>query len=191
MAARPAAGILPLLFKVPPTHRLIGQMLMGIGYAAILYWDLNSVFTPPFLTVVLVAAWLRGGRDERRMALIFGASAIAVYASRYCLGVWSQTAIFAIDVVTLGLLLWASARAERLWPLWITALQILGVTIHLIYFIAPSVVDLYSYLAAVGIGSATQILAMAFGVWDAWAERRAHSRGDRGLFGRGLGPSVR
>ena len=187
MNAYPEPRILPLLFKLPPTPRLIAHLLMIVGYATILCCKLNSVFTPPFYTIVLVAAWLLGGPDERRMTLICGPAWVATIAAHEFLGIWSQCVTVGIDVMLLCALFWASARAERLWVLWATALHCVAMAIHLFYFLAPGVIDLYAYLAGLGVCGATMILATAFGVWDAWAERRAPRRGERGLPGRALG----
>lgn len=172
MTAQPVTRVLPLLFKLPPLSRLIVQMLMIVGYSAILYWDFNSVFTTPFYAAVLVAAWLRGGPDERRMALILTPASVATLASFHFLGVWGQFGVFMIDCVTLGAQFWAVSRAERLWSLWITAFQLLMVIIHLIYFLSPGRVEFASYLGGWAVCSAAGILALTFGVWDAWAERR-------------------
>ena len=77
---------------------------------------------------------IRGGAPERLVALIFLAAApLSRLAYLYPVNRFSsvEPALFAIDATVLALLVWIALRADRTWPVWQAALQLILVGIHL------------------------------------------------------------
>lgn len=85
------------------------------------------------LLATLAYAWWRGGRPERLGALLLiagslltmlaGSPAVRRFAS-------VETGILLVDFATLAAFLWLALFSDRYWPLWIAALQLIGVLAH-------------------------------------------------------------
>jgi len=85
------------------------------------------------LLATLAFAWWRGGRAERLGALFLVAGSLLTMlagspAARRFASV--ETGILVVDVAILAAFLWLALFSDRYWPLWIAALQLIGVLAH-------------------------------------------------------------
>lgn len=97
--------------------------------------------------VLLAACWiyasLRGGPPER-----LGAAILVLFSLLTALTIpnharfrFLETQILVIDLLCLTAFVILALRADRFWPLWVAALQLLGVASHGVKFLEP---DLFS-----------------------------------------------
>jgi hypothetical protein len=114
-------------------------------------------------------AFWRGGPPERIGATILTAGSLLTFAA-----LLSRTAaiyrslevgVFLVDVATLFGFLILALRAERLWPLCITALQIVGTAGHAVKLVDPQTLP-YAYAFALRLWGYPMILLLAFGTWN-------------------------
>lgn len=91
------------------------------------------------VATVLYALW-RGGAPERAVALLI---LIAVIASALSLNTTAkvfgsrEVGVFAIDIALGAAVIVVALKAERFWPLWLSALLILSVLLELAIWYAP------------------------------------------------------
>tara|TARA_R110002073_G_scaffold127235_4_gene272504 strand:- start:1269 stop:1541 length:273 start_codon:yes stop_codon:yes gene_type:complete len=74
-----------------------------------------------------------------------------------------EVGIFAIDIIVLTGFLWLALTSDRFWPIWVSAFQLLAVTIHMAMIMALPVTPwafgtgavfwAYPMLLALAIGS--------------------------------------
>jgi hypothetical protein len=110
-----------------------------------------------------------GGRDGRRIAVIYVLGCVATVAAWFVESDWSQThlATFAVDSVLLIAFWWVALRSDRWFPLWIAGFHLVTVVSHLASFIAPGYAfKLYFFLQ--GFWSVPMLLALAAGVALDW-----------------------
>lgn len=91
------------------THIIVFNLLLG---AACLY------------------AITRGGAPERLTAIVFLIAACASYYAPFSRYREVELTLVAIDLLTLVALATIAARADRFWPLYVSALQLLTLAIH-------------------------------------------------------------
>jgi hypothetical protein len=125
------------------THIIVFNLLLG---AACLY------------------AFVRGGAPERLTAAVFAIAACASYYAPYSRYREVELALFAIDLVTLLALATIAARADRYWPLYVSALQLLTLAIHGAKAYEPGLVH-WMYGGASGKIAYPMILLLAIGVF--------------------------
>lgn len=85
------------------------------------------------LIIVSVGCFRWGGRPEKLVAIMFFGAAIASSLLRPALAFRYrdvEIGVFLIDVCLLAGLVWVTVRADRWWPLCVTALQVLTVLSH-------------------------------------------------------------
>jgi hypothetical protein len=112
-------------------------------------------------------ALLRGGAPERiGAAIIILGSALTVALG----SAWAhrfehvETGIVAVDVaVLLGFVLLA-VFSDRFWPLWVSALQAIGVLTHLARALEPNLMP-WAYGVALAMGVYPMLLLVALGTW--------------------------
>jgi hypothetical protein len=103
------------------------------------------VFFNLILGASCVFAIARGGGPERLAALLFGAAGIATFLipAEYWTGFRSiDVPLLAIDIALLGSLVVLSARADRFWPIWVAAVQLVIVLVHVAMAYNPAIVPL-------------------------------------------------
>jgi hypothetical protein len=113
-------------------------------------------------------AFLRGGIPERIAALIFVAAAILTLVALSSPAIrWHSVeyGAFLVDVATLLSLVALALRANRLWPLWVTALQAIGTTGHAVKLADPEVIR-WAYAFALAFWSYPMLALLAFGTWN-------------------------
>ena len=102
---------------------------------------MNYHFVVPLALITLYALWAGGG-PERVGAAVYALSVAVTYLA---LLVHSQmwlnleTGVFIVDAITFLLFLLIALRADRFWPLWVTAFLGLGVLGHLGKLAGPDV----------------------------------------------------
>lgn len=112
-------------------------------------------------------ALLRGGLPERIAATILAIGSTLTVAALSSLAIRFgsiEIGVFLVDVATLVGFLILALRAERYWPLWLTALQILGMAGHAVKEADPSTIR-QAYAFALAFWSYPMLLLIAVGTW--------------------------
>lgn len=120
--------------------------------------------------LLLVACWayavIRGGQPER-----LGASFLAIFSVLTAAAIPDATRFrfleigaLVVDLLCLAAFVMLALRADRFWPLWVAALQLLGVASHGVKFSEPDLIPTtYSFMLS--IWSYPMILLMIIGTW--------------------------
>jgi hypothetical protein len=106
-----------------------------------------------------------GGRDGRRVALVYVLGCLATVAAAFVEPDWSHTnlATFAVDTVVLVALWRIALHSNRWFPLWLIGLHLVTIGSHLASFLVSGYAfKLYFFLQ--GFWSVPMLLAMAWGV---------------------------
>ncbi len=127
---------------------------------------MNYYFLALLVTCTVYALWA-GGAPERAGATVY---ALSVTATFLIIAAHSQrwlnleVGVFIVDVVTFLAFIPIALRADRFWPLWVTALLGLGVLGHVARLVGPDtfwwayavVLTIWSYpiLALIALGTA-------------------------------------
>lgn len=87
------------------------------------------------LLLVVFFAWKKGGRPERHVAVALLGMQVASIAHALLSGQWTQydeIPLFrvAVDLLGLGIFLLVALRADRWWPMWLSAFQLQAVLAH-------------------------------------------------------------
>ncbi len=115
------------------------------------------------LLAACVYALVVGGAPERATAATFLVAAVASYLAPYRHFHSVEPALLAIDAMTLVALVVIAARANRFWPLYVSALQLLTLAIHGVKAYQPEFVY-WMYGAASGKIAYPMLLLLALGV---------------------------
>lgn len=126
--------------------------------------------------LLLVLCWmyalLRGGLPERAGASILAIGSVLTVAAvsslehRY---VSIEFGVFLVDVATLLAFLILALRADRYWPLWIAALQLIGLAGHGVKLMDPDVIR-RAYAFAMQFWGYPMLLLIVLGTH--WHQRR-------------------
>lgn len=126
-------------------------------------------------------ALARGGTPERLGAIILLIASVLTPLMRS----WNmarfqglEPSILALDLVALAAFVALALRANRFWPLWIAAIQLLGCTGHIAKALNPAI-DPWAYYVMVALGGYPMCLIIAI------ATRRHRRR----MAERGVDPS--
>jgi hypothetical protein len=92
------------------------------------------------------------------LTLVMLSSAATIYRSL-------EVGVFVVDVATLLAFLVLALRADRLWPLCITALQLVGTAGHAVKLVDPQVLP-YAYAFALRFWSYPMMLMLLIGTWN-------------------------
>lgn len=112
-------------------------------------------------------AWIRGGPPERWGAAIFLAAGGLTQAALSAPGVRFndvEVGVLIVDCAMLVALAVLAVRAERFWPLWVTALQLIGIAAHAIKASNPEGLRL-AYSLALSMWGYPMLLSLAAGTW--------------------------
>ena len=123
------------------------------------------VFSSILVMTCGYALW-RGGAPERWAAILFAAAAAASLATPFHVGRSFHTVergFLAIDALLFLSLLPIALRANRFWPMWVTALQLLTIGIHGVKAYDPMLVS-WIYNSASGKMSYPIVIMLAIGV---------------------------
>jgi hypothetical protein len=141
------------------------------------------------LLAVCLYAFATGGGPERLGAAAYGLACIAshfVFSAPAIKFRSVETGVFLIDVLVFAAFAILALRANRFWPIWVTALLGLGVLAHLARWAGPDtmpwayqlVLSIWSYpiLAIIAIGAFNHRRRLArFGTDRSWSSSSARS----------------
>lgn len=118
---------------------------------------------------LLLAAWRIGGGPERALAgMLAGMMATDLLYHAVFEGMRfmpDQAAVhMALDLTALGVAVFVALFANRIYPLWFAAFQLIAVLAHLARDVAPGVARLAYGIMYIG-PSYFQILLLALGIW--------------------------
>lgn len=119
------------------------------------------------LALCCALTFLKGGAPERIGTAILAIGSILTLAA-----LWGRTnhyrsvdvGVLLVDVACLLAFLVLALRAERYWPLWITALQIIGTAAHGVKLADPAIIG-RAYAFALAFWSYPMLLLLALGTW--------------------------
>jgi hypothetical protein len=135
------------------------------------------VFFTVQLLVCLYALW-RGGMPERLTAWMMALAAILTSILAYELRIsFSQVSvvIVLIDVALLIGLVLLALRADRFWPIWVAALQLLSIGIHVTRGLDPTILPMV-YNRTLGKVAYPMMVLLVIGTFR--HQRRARGRVD-------------
>lgn len=119
------------------------------------------------LLSVMAYAFARGGRPERIAALVaFVASLLSHAAFSPAISRFAQVeaTVLAVDVAVLGAFVALALKSDRYWPIWIAALQLIGVLAHFARLVDPSMMRTgYAFILA--LWSYPMLALIALGTW--------------------------
>lgn len=138
------------------------------------FWVQNGLFL-----LLLLAAWRWGGGPERILAGVlawFGAGDALNHA---VFGNWTDyatvdTGHVLIDAVALAVSIAVALFANRIYPLWFAALQLIAMLAHIARDLANTIASIAYLVMYIG-PSYCQIIVLAVGIWS--HRRRVKRRG--------------
>ena len=127
------------------------------------------------LVAVILYALLRGGRDERVVALlclagVIGTELLLPPPDQRFAGI--ELGVMAVDLVLLAGFVAVALRSARFWPLWVAGLQLTAAMGHLLKGIDTGLLP-HAYGAALTFWSYPILLILAAGTWRHYRRRRA------------------
>ena len=127
---------------------------------------MNYYFTA-LLFVCCLYAFVAGGGPERAGAAAYGVACIASHlAFSAPLRFRSvETGVFIVDVLVFAAFVILALRANRFWPIWVSALLGLGVLAHLARWTGPSAVP-WAYQFIMSIWSYPILAIIAIGTFN-------------------------
>ena len=124
----------------------------------------NYVFLA-LLIASCVYAFTKGGAPERIGMAVYAAGSVLTYVAVSAPPIRFQgveVGVFIIDVCVLTSFILLALRANRFWPIWVSALQGLGVLGSLAMLLHPRVIP-WAYAVVLSIWSYPILLLMAVG----------------------------
>ena len=113
-------------------------------------------------------AILRGGVSEYVGASIMILGSLSSLAVGKFVGTpWTsmEEEIFVIDVVALIALICLTIKSDRFWPMWVTAFQLLTVSVHTVVMVAPQITP-WAFATGAVFWAYPMLLALAIGSWE-------------------------
>ena len=137
------------------------------------------------LLLVCGAALVKGRRPERLMALVllaaFAVQAVPAWRALLTsepIALYSAPATMAIDIVQLAAMLAVALTSRPGWTLFAAAFQLLAALVSFIR-ITDDRLGLVAYVTAQNTLWWLTLVALSFGVWQAWSAGRAGADGRR------------
>ncbi|UVO53048.1 hypothetical protein [Sphingomonas sp. SUN039] len=130
------------------------------------------IITSLFVAACLYAG-ICGGAPERLTAVALVAAALAtfIFGSGAYTGGQIRWAIFAIDATLLLALVLIALRANRIWPLWMSALQLITVAAHVLNMISSNR-NPWAYVASITVTSFLMPPVLVYGTYSLQRRRR-------------------
>ena len=115
-----------------------------------------------------VYAMFLGGAPERIGAAIIAiGSVLSLEAVSGPIGRFAsvEVGVFLVDVAALVAFLVLALRAERFWPLWVAAFQVIGTAGHAVKLVDPAVIP-RAYAFILALWTYGMLLAVVLGTWN-------------------------
>lgn len=128
---------------------------------------MSSIVYFALLAICWLYAWFKGGSPERLGAtiiLVGSLLSIALLSSPGGRFRSVEFGIFLVDVACLLAFLALALRADRFWPLWVTALQAVGIAGHAVKLVDPGTIPL-AYAFVMALWSYPMLLLIVAGTW--------------------------
>lgn len=137
---------------------------------ALLMWHHAPQIGMVVAVFLLCAAWMLGAAAERWMACAFGIQFLLAILQQWAFGKPSDADafshfmpdIFAQDLLSMAIYVAISLRANRLYPLWIAAAQLIAVTAHILQLTSQMLPQTYATLVSVPLN--LQALILCYGI---------------------------
>lgn len=127
-----------------------------------------SVFYIFAALTICAFAWIRGGRDERAVALGFLLAAAASWIAadlQNALYRQPQYLVMVVDLFFLAFLLLIVERSRRFWPLWAAAAHLVGTFTHIARIFQPSMLA-EAYASVQPFWAFPVLVALAVGTFN-------------------------
>lgn len=124
------------------------------------------VFWALVVSTCLYALW-RGGAPERIGAAIFiigGLLSAAAISARPVRFLSIESGVLAVDLAMLAAFVVLALRAERFWPIWMTALHIVSTAGHAVKAVDPAMIRL-GYAFAMAFWAYPMLLLLVAATW--------------------------
>lgn len=121
------------------------------------------------LIATVVYALIRGGRDERIVAITCILGSLATHfliSPAYERFQSVETAVMLIDGTVLGAFVVVALQSNRFWPLWVAGLQLTTLLSHLLKTIEANLIP-RAYSASLAFWAYPILLILAVGTWRA------------------------
>jgi hypothetical protein len=140
-----------------------------------LHYHLPPGVGPVVLGCLCVAALLKGGWEERVVAIGLAVNVALTVALRDTHWPRVQWAGFALDLGLFALILAVALRSSKFWPLWAAAFALLNTVTHLAAA-ADRKIDAWAYLTAIIIWTYALMISLTLGVRNN-ARAKRHAEG--------------
>jgi hypothetical protein len=124
------------------------------------------------LPLVVLYAFLRGGRDEQRVGLVCIAGMVLTHLSISPLTARFESVelqVLLIDLTVLAGFVTVALHSQRFWPLWVAGLQLTAIMGHLLKGVDSSLLP-RAYGIALGFWAYPIVFILGIGTW------RSHRR---------------
>lgn len=129
----------------------------------------NTIVYLALLAGCCIYVALRGGAPERVGAAIVAAGSLLTFAALLArtaaLYRSVEVGVFVVDVAALLAFFALALRAERLWPLCVTALHVIGTAGHAVKLVDPQILP-SAYAFALRFWGYPMILVLIIGTWN-------------------------
>jgi hypothetical protein len=150
----------------------------ALAVCAAVYFRIHVAIYPFFLPILLTSAFIWGDWEERVVAgaLVVTLEVLAVgpplnlFAHSFDVA-GSRVGVTIVGAVYLAVLLVVAVRSEKWWPSWATAFQILIVLTHPMFVLMRKDINPWAYASGIVIWTWLQLIAIGFGIFDAWLAR--------------------
>ena len=129
----------------------------------------NTLVYLVLLAACCVYVAMRGGAPEYVGGIVIGVGSLLTFAalmpSTATLYRSVEVGVFLVDVAALLAFLVLALRAERLWPLCVTALQVIGIAGHAVKLVDPQILPT-AYAFALRFWGYPMMLLLVLGTWN-------------------------
>jgi hypothetical protein len=128
----------------------------------------DSLFYISLLLGCCIYAYRRGGAPEWIGAAILAVGSFLSFAalsSGATIYRSVEVGVFVVDVAALIAFLALALRAQRLWPLWVTAFQLIGIAGHAVRMADPHLMP-WGYAFALRFWAYPMLLLLVLGTWN-------------------------
>lgn len=159
------------------SQRAIFKLLFGGAVGVAIYLRVHTVMLPFLWLAIAVAVVLRGRWEERVVAMALAVTLATLSAAPRYHGFahlydveGARAGVFSVGFVFMAVLLVVALRSRWVWPSWVAAFQLLILVTHLVFVARRGAIEPWAYISSVVIWTWLEIVALSFGVADAWVD---------------------